>query len=79
MPSNSLIKKILNVFIVLSFIFVFVQSFQYYKYLSSITCLGLQAPPKNFVIINLIPLMGLMLVLPSLLLFIRYFVLKKRN
>lgn len=73
------IKKILNVLIVLSFIFVFIQSVRYYKYLSSITCLGLQSPPKNYVILNLIPFMGLMLILPSLLLIIKNFVVKKRN
>lgn len=73
------IKKILNVLIVLSLIFVFIQSFRYYKYLSSLTCLGLQAPPKNFVIINLIPFMGLMLILPSLLLIIKYFVEQKNS
>lgn len=74
-----LIKKTLNVSIVLSFIFVFVQSFQYYKYLSSITCLGLQAPPKDFVIINLIPFMGLMLIVPGLLVLVRYFVEQKNS
>ena len=71
--------KILNILILLSLIFVLYQSIQYYKYLNSIGCIGLISPPKNFVITNLLQYLGIMLILPILMLLIRYLIIEKRN
>jgi hypothetical protein len=77
MPLNSLVIKMLNGLIFLSFAFLIIQSFKYYKRLSSIPCFGLQAPPENYALLGLIPYIGVMLLLPALLILIRYFIIKK--
>lgn len=68
--------KILNILILLSLIFVLYQSIQYYKYLNSIVCIGLQAPPKYYALKHLIPYVGILLLI-SLLLILRNFVVKR--
>lgn len=45
--------------------------------LSAIPCFGLQAPPENYALLRLIPYIGIMLLLPILLILIRYFIVKK--
>ena len=69
--------KTLNILILLSLIFVFYQSIQYYKYLNSIGCIGLQAPPKYYALKHLIPYLGILLLIPILLLILRYFAVKR--
>lgn len=71
-------KKILNTLIILSFVFVVIQSFHYYKKIDGIPCFGLQAPPENYSLLGLIPYIGVMLLLPALLILIRYFIIKKK-
>lgn len=69
--------KILNILILLSLIFVLYQSIQYYKYLNSIVCIGLQAPPKYYALKHLIPYVGILLLISILLLILRNFVVKR--
>jgi hypothetical protein len=71
------LKNIFNILILLSFVFVVIQSFHYYKKFDGITCFGLQAPPENYALLRLIPYIGIMLLLPALLILIRHFVIKK--
>lgn len=73
------LKKLFSILIILSFIFVVIQSFLYYKRLSAIPCFGLQAPPENYALIHLIPFNGILLLLPILLIFIRNFMINKRG
>lgn len=69
--------KTLNILILLSLIFVLYQSIQYYKYLNSIDCIGLQEPPKYYALKHLIPYLGILLLIPIMLLILRYFVVKR--
>ena len=69
--------KILNILIILSLTFVLYQSLQYYKCLNSIGCIGLQAPPKYYALKHLIPYLGILLLIPILLLILRYFAVKR--
>lgn len=71
------LKNIFNILILLSFVFVVIQSFHYYKKFDGIPCFGLQAPPENYALLRLIPYIGIMLLLPTLLILIRHFVIKK--
>ena len=71
------LKNTFNILSLLSFFFVVIQSFQYYKKIDGIPCFGLQAPPENYALLRLIPYIGIMLLLPALLIFIRHFVIKK--
>ena len=69
--------KTLNILILLSLIFVLYQSIQYYKYLNSIDCIGLQEPPEYYALKHLIPYLGILLLIPILLLILRYFAVKR--
>lgn len=71
------IIKVLDLVIIVLFIIVLIFTFKEYQRLSSITCLGLQAPPKYFVISSLIPKVGILLQLPSFLILIRYIIVLK--
>jgi hypothetical protein len=71
------LKNTFNILILLSFVFVVIQSFQYYKKIDVIPCFGLQAPPENYALLRLIPYIGIMFILPALLILIRHFVIKK--
>ena len=71
------LKKTLNISILLSLIFVLYQSIQYYNYLNSIDCIGMQAPPKYYALKHLIPYVGILLLIPILLLILRNFVVKR--
>lgn len=72
------IIKVLDLTIIVLFIIVLIIAFREYQRLSRITCLGLQAPPKYFVISSLIPAVGLLIQLPSLLILIRYIIKNKK-
>lgn len=69
------LKKLFNILIILSFIFVGIQSFLYYKRLCAIPCFGLQAPPENYALIHLIPFAGIMILIPALLILLKWAVL----
>lgn len=69
--------KVLDLTIIVLFIIVLIIAFKQYQRLSSITCVGLHARPKYFVISSLIPAVGLLIQLPSLLILIRYIISKK--
>lgn len=73
------IIKVLDLTIIILFIIAFIITFRQYQRLSSITCMGLQAPPKYFVISSLIPAVGLLIQLPSLLIIIRYIIVKNNK
>ena len=71
------IIKALDLTIIVLFMIAFIITYIKFQRLSSITCMGLQAPPKYFVILSLIPAVGLLLQLPSLLILIRYIIILK--
>ncbi len=71
--------KTLNILILLSLIFVLYQSIQYYKYLNSIDCIGLQEPPKYYALKHLIPIIGIMLIIPISLIFVKWVYIKWIN
>ena len=73
------LKKTLNILILLSLIFVLYQSIQYYKYLNSIVCIGLQAPPEYYALKHLIPFIGIMLIIPISLIFVKWVYIKWIN
>jgi hypothetical protein len=73
-----LFLKLLNVSIIVSFVFVIFKSYQYYNCLIN-RCFFLGSPPENFVLFRLIAYTGIMLLLPVLLLLIRYIILKKSS
>ena len=73
------IIKVLDLVIIVLFIIVLIFTFKEYQRLSSITCLGLQATPKYFVISSLIPKVGILLQLPSFLILIRYIIVLKSS
>jgi hypothetical protein len=70
------IIRIFNIAIISLFIGVIIISYIEYKRLDSINCLGLSAPPKHFVITSLISKIGILIQLPSVLIIIRYFIIK---
>ncbi len=71
--------KTLNILIILSLTFVLYKSIQYYKYLNSIHCIGLQEPPKYYALKNIVPYVGIMLIIPTSLFIIKYILIKKNN
>lgn len=71
------LKNTYNILIILSFVLVCYKSFLYYTRIDKIPCFGLQAPPENYALLRLIPYIGIMLLLPVLLILIRYFIVKR--
>lgn len=71
--------KTLNILILLSLIFLFYQSIQHYNYLNSIDCIGLQEPPKYHALKQLIPFIGIMLIIPISLIFVKWVLYKWIN
>ncbi len=71
--------KTLNILILLSLIFVLYQSIQYYKYLNSIHCIGLQEPPKYYALKQLITFIVIMLIILISLIFVKWVLYKWIN
>lgn len=71
------IIKILNIVIIISFIFIIIQSYRCYVYLSGISCISLSEPPKYFVLENLTIRIGLLLILPGVLIVFKQ-IIKRR-
>jgi hypothetical protein len=74
-----MIKKVLNTLIILSFVFVINKSYQHYNCLKNMCFFIVGSPPKNFVLYSLITYTGIMMVLPIMLLLIRYYVIKRSS
>lgn len=73
------IIRIIDITLIVLFIIVLIFGWLQYKYFSSITCLGLSAPPKFFVQSRMIPAIGILIQLPCLVIFVRYIILKNNN
>lgn len=70
------ITKLLNVSIILALTFVIIQSYLYYKRLTRFPCYGSQIP-SDIVLMNQIFFTCTLLLLPTFLILIRYFIIKK--
>jgi hypothetical protein len=71
------IIRLFNIVIISLFIGVMIITYLEYQRLNRISCIGLSAPPKYFVLTSLIPEIGLLIQLPVLLTLIRFFIIKK--
>lgn len=71
------IIRLFNIVIISLFIGVIIITYLEYQRLNRISCLGLLAPPKYFVLTSLIPEIGILIQLPVLLTLIRFFIIKK--
>jgi hypothetical protein len=71
------IIRLFNIVIISLFIGVIIITYLEYQRLNRISCLGLSAPPKYFVLTSLIPEIGILIQLPVLLTLIRFFIIKK--
>lgn len=67
---------IFDIIIISFFMVVLIITYTEYQSLNSISCIGLSAPPKYFVITNLIPKIGILIQLPILLIIIRFLIKK---
>lgn len=70
---------IFDIVIISLFVGVLIISHLEYKSLNKISCIGLSAPPKYFVITNLIPKIGILIQLPILLILIRFLIIKNNQ
>jgi hypothetical protein len=71
------IIRLFNIVIISLFIGIMIITYLEYQRLNRISCIGLSAPPKYFVLTSLIPEIGLLIQLPVLLTLIRFFIIKK--
>lgn len=68
--------KLINVSIILSFVFVIIKSYQRYNCLKNM-CFYIGSPPKNHLSLGLMTYTGIMLLLPIVPILVRYFILKR--
>ena len=67
---------IFDIVIISLFVGVLIISHLEYQSLNRISCIGLSAPPKYFVITNLISEIGILIQLPILLILIKFLIIK---
>ena len=67
---------IFDIVIISLFVGVLIISHLEYQSLYRISCIGLSAPPKYFVITNLIPKIGILIQLPILFILIKFLIIK---
>lgn len=67
---------IFDIVIISLFVGVLIISHLEYQSLNRISCIGLSAPPKYFVITNLIPKIGILIQLPILLILTKFLIIK---
>lgn len=67
---------IFDIVIISLFVGVLIISHLEYQSLNRISCIGLSAPPKYFVITNLIPKIGILIQLPILFILIKFLIIK---
>lgn len=68
---------IFDIIIISLFIVVLIITYTEYQSLNRISCIGLSAPPKYFVVTSLITRIGILIQLPILLILIKFLIIKK--
>jgi hypothetical protein len=69
--------KILNTLLIVSLIFIIIQSYRYYVDLSGISCISLSEPPEYFVLENLTTRIGFLLILPCVLIVFKQYIKRR--
>lgn len=70
------IIRLFNIVIISLFIGVIIITYLEYQRLNRISCLGLSAPPKYFVVTSLITRIAILIQLPILLIVIKFLIIK---
>lgn len=70
---------IFDIVIISLFVGVLIISHLEYQSLNRISCIGLSAPPRYFVVTSLITKIGILIQLPILLIIIRFLIIKNNQ